>query len=149
MSKLSGTTLGLGLAAILACSAAAGAAAPTKIEDARIDRWDSAMDAIVPKDWKIERLAEGFGWAEGPIWVKSGGYLLFTDVPGNKMWKWSAKGGAEKFLDPSGAASFDPAIWREAGANGLAIDGPDSILIADTGNRGIWTSRRRRRRRSR
>ena len=41
--------------------------APTKIEDARIDRWDPAMDAIVPKDWKIEKLAEGFGWAEGPI----------------------------------------------------------------------------------
>jgi gluconolactonase len=112
-------------------------AEPTKIEDARIDRWDPAMDSIVPKDWKIEKIAEGFGWAEGPIWVKSGGYLLFTDVPGNKMWKWSEKGGLEKFLDPSGAATFDPAIWREAGANGLAIDGPNSILVADTGNRGI------------
>ena len=111
--------------------------APSKIEDARIDRWDPAMDAIVPKDWKVEKIAEGFGWAEGPIWVKSGGYLLFTDVPGNKMWKWSEKGGLEKFLDPSGAATFDPAIWREAGANGLAIDGPNSILVADTGNRGI------------
>jgi gluconolactonase len=95
------------------------------------------MDAIVPKDWKIEKLAEGFTWAEGPIWVKSGGYLLFTDVPGNKMWKWSDKGGLEKFLDPSGAANADPAIRREAGANGLSLDGPDSILIADTGNRGI------------
>ena len=79
------------------------------------------MDAIVPNDWKIEKLAEGFGWAEGPIWVKEGNYLLFTDVPGNKMWKWSEKGGLEKFLDPSGAANPDPAIWREAGANGLAI----------------------------
>ena len=95
------------------------------------------MDAIVPKDWKIEKLADGFGWAEGPIWVKSGGYLLFTDVPGNKMWKWSEKGGLEKFLDPSGAATFDPAIWREAGANGLAVFDANSILLADTGNRGI------------
>jgi gluconolactonase len=129
------------LALLAACSAAAcaasPAAAPTKIADARIDRWDPALDAIVPKDWKIEKLADGIGWAEGPIWVKNGGYLLFTDVPGNKMYKWSQKGGLEKFLDPSGAVTFDPAIWREAGANGLAIDGPDSILIADTGNRGI------------
>lgn len=109
----------------------------TVITDARIDRWDPAMDAIVPKDWKIEKLAEGFGWAEGPIWVTSGNYLLFTDVPGNKMWKWSEKGGLEKFLDPSGAASFDPEIWREAGANGLAINDAGSILVADTGNRGI------------
>ena len=95
------------------------------------------MDAIVPKDWKIEKLAEGFGWAEGPIWVKSGGYLLFTDVPGNKMWKWSEKGGLEKFLDPSGAANPDMNVWREAGANGLAILDKNSILLADTGNRGI------------
>jgi len=138
---------GAGAAALLAVLGVACAATPTAststtnaitvITDARIDRWDPALDAIVPKDWKIEKIAEGFGWAEGPIWVKSGGYLLFTDVPGNKMWKWSEKGGLEKFLDPSGAATFDPNIWREAGANGLAIDGPNSILMADTGNRGI------------
>jgi gluconolactonase len=109
----------------------------TRIEEARIDRWDPAMDAIVPKDWKIEKLAEGFGWAEGPIWVKHGNYLLFTDVPGNKMWKWSEKGGLEKFLDPSGAANPDPAIWREAGANGLAILDARTILLADTGSRMI------------
>ena len=142
MLKFSGTALSVGMLGVLAglstaaCAASANTA-PTTIEDARIDRWDPAMDAIVPKDWKIEKLADGFGWAEGPIWIKSGGYLLFTDVPGNKMWKWSEKGGLEKFLDPSGAVSPDPAIWREAGANGLAIDGPESILLADTGNRGI------------
>jgi gluconolactonase len=146
MVKFSGRVqvLSLLIAAALgtaACAATPEAApnkvAPTTIENGRIDRWDPAMDAIVPKDWKIEKIAEGFGWAEGPIWVKSGGYLLFTDVPGNKMWKWSEKGGLEKFLDPSGAATFDPAVWREAGANGLAIEGPDTILLADTGNRGI------------
>jgi len=115
----------------------AGAAAPTKIDEAVIDRWDPAMDAIVPKDWKVEKLADGFGWAEGPIWVKSGGYLLFTDVPGNKMWKWSEKDGLEKFLDPSGAANPDMNVWREAGANGLAILDAKNILLADTGNRGI------------
>jgi len=120
----------------IACAAAP--VAPTVIKEAKIERWSPvAMDAIVPKDWKIEKLAEGFTWAEGPIWVKSGGYLLFTDVPGNKMWKWSDKGGLEKFLDPSGAVNPDPVIWREAGANGLSLDGPDAILIADTGNRGI------------
>jgi len=120
-----------------AACAAAPPPAPTKIAEATIDRWDPAMDAIVPKDWKIEKLAEGFGWAEGPIWVKSGGYLLFTDVPGNKMWKWSEKGGLEKFLDPSGAANPDTNVWREAGANGLAILDKNSILLADTGSRMI------------
>lgn len=109
----------------------------TRIEEARIDRWDPAMDAIVPQDWKIEKLAQGFGWAEGPIWIRKGNYLLFTDVPGNKMWKWSEAGGLEKFLDPSGAVNPDPAVWREAGANGLAVLDGRSILLADTGNRMI------------
>jgi gluconolactonase len=129
------------IAALAALGAPAGAAertvAMTKIEESRIDRWDPAMDAIVPADWKIEKLAEGFGWAEGPIWVRQGGFLLFTDVPGNKMWKWSEKGGLEKFLDPSGAANPDPAVWREAGANGLAMRDSKSILLADTGSRMI------------
>jgi gluconolactonase len=137
MGKFSGATT----AALLAVLGAACAATPpveiTVIDNGRIDRWDPAMDAIVPKDWKIEKIAEGFGWAEGPIWVKSGGYLLFTDVPGNKMWKWSAKGGLEKFLDPSGAVSWDHEVWRETGANGLAIFDAGSILLADSGNRGI------------
>src|SRR6478736_2917335 len=116
---------------------AAHKVAPTVVAEARIDRWDPAMDAIVPQGAKIEKIAEGFGWAEGPLWIKSGGYLLFTDVPGNKMWKWSEKGGLEKFLDPSGAASPDMNVWREAGANGLAVYDAHSILVADTGNRGI------------
>jgi gluconolactonase len=125
------------LAAWTTVAAAAETVPFTKIEEARIDRWDPAMDAIVPRDWKIEKLAQGFGWAEGPIWIRKGNYLLFTDVPGNKMWKWSETGGLEKFLDPSGAVNPDPAIWREAGANGLAVLDGRSILIADTGNRMI------------
>jgi len=126
-----------GMSGIGSALAAEQGVTPVKIEEARIDRWDPAMDAIVPKDWKIEKLAEGFGWAEGPIWVKKGGYLLFTDVPGNKMWKWSEKGGLEKFLDPSGAANPDTTVWREAGANGLAILDSKTILLADTGSRNI------------
>jgi gluconolactonase len=131
----------VGLILALNCSATAIAATPVAtrnvIAEAKIERWDPAINAIVPANARIEKLAEGFGWAEGPVWIRNGGYLLFTDVPGNKMWKWSEKGGLTKFLDPSGAANPDPAIWREAGANGLFPDGPDSILLADTGNRMI------------
>jgi gluconolactonase len=107
------------------------------IADAKVERWDPSIDAIIPKDARIEKLAEGFGWAEGPVWITSGSYLLFTDVPGNRMWKWSEKAGLELFLEPSGGVNPDPAIWREAGANGLYQDGPGSILLGDTGNRMI------------
>lgn len=151
MKKIAGAALALMLTTLgmTACSKSAdaqksaaqdapkSAATITVIDNGRIDRWDPAIDAIVPQDWKMEKLAEGFGWAEGPIWVKSGGYLLFTDVPGNKMWKWSEAGGLEIFLDPSGAVDPDPEVWREAGANGLALFDDGSILLADTGNRAI------------
>jgi gluconolactonase len=133
MRNLTGTMI---LLAALGTNSYAATPA-VKIEAAKIDRWDPAMDAIVPEDWKVEKLAEGFGWAEGPVWVKSGGYLLFTDVPGNRMWKWSENGGLEKFLDPSGATAPDPEVWREAGANGLALLDARTILLADTGNRAI------------
>jgi gluconolactonase len=139
MRKLSSTATLLVLAGFSIAACAAAPPAPTKMVDAKIDRWDPAMDAIVPKDWKIEKLADGFMWAEGPVWVKSGNFLMFTDVPGNKMWKWSAKGGLVKFLDPSGAAAPDPAVWREAGANGLALYDAKTLLYADTGNRVIQT----------
>jgi gluconolactonase len=139
MRKLSRTAVLVLLAGIGVTACVAAPLAPVKIDAANIDRWDPAMDAIVPKDWKIEKLAEGFGWAEGPIWVKSGKYLLFSDVPGNKMWKWSEKRGLEKFLDPSGAVAPDPAVWREAGSNGLALYDAKTLLYADTGNRIIQT----------
>lgn len=135
--KRVGVLASLAVFAMFASAWAGTAEPPVTIAEAHIDRWDPAMDAIVPKDWKIEKLAEGFGWAEGPIWVKSGDYLLFTDVPGNTMWKWSERGGLEKFLEPSGAVDPDPRVWREAGANGLAIFDGTSILLADTGNRAI------------
>ena len=118
----------------------------TKIEESRIDRWDPAMDAIVPADFRIEKLAEGFGWAEGPVWVREGSYLLFTDVPGNKMWKWSEKGGLEKFLDPSGAANPDPAVWREAGANSFDhwCTRLLALLLLERQTRVDWHDRLRR-----
>lgn len=142
MTRISGAGVLVLLAAMATAAGAATPAAPpgmvpTRIEDARIDRWDPALDAIVPRDWKIEKLAQGFGWAEGPVWIKAGGYLLFSDVPGSKMWKWTEKGGLEIFLDPSGPASFDPDVWRETGANGLAVFDAHSILLAASGERGI------------
>jgi gluconolactonase len=129
--------MALGLLAQPAPSAAPPVARREVIAAAKVERWDPAIDALIPRDAQIEKLADGFGWAEGPVWVASGSYLLFTDVPGNKMWKWSERAGLELFLDPSGGVNPDPAVWREAGANGLYPDGPDTILVADTGNRMI------------
>src|SRR5215510_14671480 len=57
----------------------------------QVVRLDPAVSAIVPADARIEKLAGGFGFVEGPIWVRTGntGYLLFSDIPANQIKKWT------------------------------------------------------------
>ena len=102
-----------------------------------IERLDPAFDAIMPPDWRIEKLAAGFIWSEGPVWIASGQYLLFTDVPGNTLYRWSERDGLSVFLEPSGYEGPDTSAFREPGANGLFPDGEGTILLADHGNRMV------------
>jgi gluconolactonase len=95
----------------------------------RVERIDAALDAIVPADAKIEKLADGFEWAEGPVWVKDGGFLLFSDVARNTVFRWNEADGAKPCLNPSGFTG-KPGDYkgREPGSNGLAV-GPDGALV--------------------
>ncbi|HZO54945.1 MAG TPA: hypothetical protein VFB63_19720, partial [Bryobacteraceae bacterium] len=54
----------------------------------RIHRQDPRLDKLIPQDAKLEVLGAGFEWSEGPVWVKNGGYLLFSDIPRNSVMKW-------------------------------------------------------------
>ncbi|ASR44829.1 gluconolactonase [Xanthomonas citri pv. mangiferaeindicae] len=133
----------------MACAAAcppllAACAAPTPSADAdtdgastlgRLTRWHADFDAVVAADARIERLADGFTWSEGPTWIADGGYLLFTDVPENRMHRWSEADGVSVYLEPSGYDGPDTGELREAGANGLLAEPGGSVLLADSGNR--------------
>ncbi|MBX3563684.1 MAG: SMP-30/gluconolactonase/LRE family protein [Sphingomonas sp.] len=102
----------------------------------RITRFDDALDAVIDVASPIEVLGTGYKWAEGPVWVKKGGYLLFNDVPSNVCYQWR-KGKIAKFLDPSGLTGPIPAGIREAGANGMVVDALGRLIIADSGTRAI------------
>lgn len=102
----------------------------------KITKFDDALDAVIDVNSPIEVLATGYKWAEGPVWVKKGGYLLFNDVPSNVCYKWQ-KGKVTKFLDPSGLAGPIPPAIREAGANGMTIDAKGDLIMADSGTRAI------------
>src|SRR5262245_43924107 len=65
-------------------------------------REDPRFDALVPRDARIEVLGSGFEWTEGPIWIKNGGYLLFSDIPNNAIMKWKADQGISLFMKPAG-----------------------------------------------
>lgn len=130
-------TLLAGLAAS-ALTTTARAAAPREAPPRGIVRLDPALDALLGEDAQVDVLARGFTWAEGPVWVdRDGGYLLFSDPPANVVHRWSADTGVTRFLDPAGLQTPVPATIREAGANGLALDAEDRLLIADSGTRAI------------
>jgi gluconolactonase len=85
----------------------------------------------------VEELGAGYTWTEGPVWVRRGGYLLFSDVPGNTIYRWSRSDGAKQFIHPSGFAGADASPFREPGTNGLAIDRAGALIQCDCGNRAL------------
>lgn len=102
-----------------------------------IDRKDPAFDALIPKDAKIEVLAGGFKWTEGPVWDKKGNALLFTDIPNNRVVRWSAKDGVSDFLKPSGYTGKEDFKGTEPGANGLTFDKDGNLILCQHGDRRV------------
>lgn len=122
-----------GLAACVAAARTGAEAVPAP----GVTRLDPGLDRILDPRAPVEVLGRGYRWAEGPVWVPAGGFLLFSDVPGNTVHRWSRGRGVEPFLRPSGLRGPVPAGVREAGANGLALDAGGRLLIADSGNRAV------------
>jgi gluconolactonase len=104
---------------------------------AGVQRLDPALDAVVDSNAAVEILGEGYRWAEGPVWVRRQGWLLFSDVPGNTIWRWREGQGLDVFMRPSGLEGPVPDAFNEAGANGLAVDAAGRLVMADSGNRAI------------
>ena len=97
---------------------------------------DDAFYDYVAKDAKIELLAEGFIWSEGPVWVKEGRFLLFSDAPQNTIFKWQDDEGITAFLKPSGYTGILP-YSREPGSNGLIINNDGELVSCEHGDRRI------------
>lgn len=120
-------------------AAAAGAAAATVAGSTwtigSIERLDPAMDSLVPRNAAIEVLARGFDWAEGPVWVDDGGYLLFSDVPKNRIYRWQ-DGNLAVWLEPSGYTGDVPR-GGEMGSNGLRLDPQGRLVLCQDGDRRI------------
>ncbi len=124
---------------LLACSHANRT--PCRAQDAdvlgEIERFDPRFDALVPPEARIELLASGFQWSEGPVWVpRDGGFLLFSDVKANSIMKWTEGEGISLFLNPSGysgAAEYG----TEPGSNGLLLDSEGRLVCCEHGDRRI------------
>jgi gluconolactonase len=98
-----------------------------------IERLDPALDALLPADAKIEILAEGIQWAEGPIW--SGNALYFSDVPQNTIYRWTPTS-LQPYLQPSGYTGTTPR-GGEPGSNGLTLDPHGHLVMCQHGDRRV------------
>jgi gluconolactonase len=101
-----------------------------------IERLDPALDALLPKDAKVEVLAKGLDWSEGPVWSKRDGCLYFSDVPQNVIYRWREQDGLTPFLKPSGYWGTTPR-GGEPGSNGLTIDKDGRLVACQHGERRV------------
>ncbi len=101
-----------------------------------IERNDARFDRLVPRAATIEKLAEGYEWSEGPVWVKKGGYLLFSDVPENTVYRWKEGEPVRPFLKPSGYTGASPR-GGEPGSNGLNLDPEGRLVLCQHGDRRV------------
>jgi gluconolactonase len=117
-----------------------------RFEEARewggvITRKDAALDAIVSPSAKFEKLATGFSFTEGPVWVprKDGmeGYLLFSVPNDNTIYRMTADGEASVFRTKSGYSGFDIGEYHQPGSNGLTLDRQGRLTIDQHGNRRV------------
>jgi gluconolactonase len=115
--------------------------APGSKDFGSIERKDPRFDKLVARSARIEKLADGFEWAEGPVWVKDGygdkDYLLFSDVIKNVVYKWKpGQGGVTEFLKPSGYTGETPR-GGEPGSNGLTLDAQGLLVLCEHGDRRV------------
>ncbi len=102
----------------------------------KIVRLDPRLDELIPPDAKIEVLSSRFEWAEGPVWDKKGGFLLFSDVIRNEVLQWTEGKGVKVYLKPSGFTGRLP-YSKEPGSNGLLMDAKGQLVSCEHGDRRI------------
>ena len=102
-----------------------------------VERLDSALDAIVPTEPRIEKVAGGFDFIEGPVWVRDGGYLLFSDPNHNVIYRWTPDGDLAVFRRNSGYAGADIGEYGQPGSNGLTLDREGRLTVDEHGNRRV------------
>jgi gluconolactonase len=97
---------------------------------------------------RAQQLAEGYAFLEGPVWVRKGGYLLFSDIPANVIDKRTSDGKVSVFLKPSGYTGIDPsqagrtidngrATVNLIGSNAVTVDRQGRIVFCAQGDRSV------------
>ena len=95
----------------------------------------ASPDAVLEPGAKVEKVAGGFQFTEGPVWDRNGGFLLFSDIPANAIMKWSPKDGVSVYRKQIYKGDYPQGT--QVGTNGLAIDKDGRIVAAEHGDRRV------------
>jgi gluconolactonase len=124
-------------------------AAQAQEEWSLVVRLNRAVDDILPDDAKLEKLAGGFGFLEGPVWISKGRYLIFSDIPANVIRKWSPEDGKVSVFQKytgftgtdsthvGGQTSNGRALITQVGSNGIALDRQGRVVYCAHGDRQV------------
>lgn len=108
----------------------------TKRTIGSIERHDDELNQIIAENTEIEVIAEGFEWSEGPLWISRGNFLIFSDIPPNRVYKWSQQDSLSIYLEPSGYTGNDPRNG-EPGSNGLLLSPDGALVLCQHGDRRV------------
>lgn len=129
-----GTLLGM------VCICGAASVAANSLTDypvvGKVERLDAAVDSLLPDNAQLHQLADGFAWTEGPLWIAEGDYLLFSDIPNNRIMRFSFEDGVTTYLEKTGANQLQPGDSPQ-GSNGLILDDKGKLLLLQQGDRRI------------
>jgi gluconolactonase len=121
------------LIAVIVCQGLSAENQQAEKSEASVVRADAALDKLVPPSAKIEKIASGFDFTEGPVYMPEG-FLLFSDIPRNTIYKWMPDGTVSEFRKPSGFNGTDAPAGAFIGSNGLTLDREGRLIICQHGN---------------
>jgi gluconolactonase len=115
--------------------------APERARSAReatleVERLDPRLDRLVPPETRLEQVAGGFEFTEGPVWTRDGA-LLFSSPNTNAVYRWTPEGRVTVFRPKSGYTGTDVGRYHQPGSNGLTFDPDGRLTICQHGNRRV------------
>ncbi|HZS54582.1 MAG TPA: SMP-30/gluconolactonase/LRE family protein [Bryobacteraceae bacterium] len=112
-----------------------------RTEAQEVSRLSPELDQLIAPNTQVEKVTTGpgFKWTEGPVWIRNG-YLLFAEIPGNAIWKWTPPPGSSPtlFIRPSGYKGTVPYGGPEPGSNGMTLDAHSRLTVAGHARRNVW-----------
>jgi gluconolactonase len=120
---------------VLSCASAILPLAAQSGSVGSVRRLDPALDKIIPAGAAVEKVIGNLLFAEGPVWLRSGGYLLFSDIPSNAIMKWTPAGELSVFRKPVFPREFPDGV--QIGTNGLTLDRQGRLIACEHGNRRV------------